>query len=317
MSTVAQRFNKFLKNLQLTESQIEDAKTKHTGVRSVLHSHYHGSQQSAGIPYDYGTRLYLSYAKSEVLQEGSTSSTSYLVGSYGKNTAIRPPSDIDILFIMPSNLFAKYDQDSGNGQSRLLQDVKNVLLRTYSNTDIHGDGQVVCVNFTSYAVEVVPAFSTYWDYYKFPDTSNGGSWRHTDPKAEKSALSESNSEANGNTIRLIKMMKRWKQYCNVPLSSFAIELTVVDFLSTYEYKSKTAMYYDWMVRDYLKYLTQHNCSSYDIPGIVETYSIGDDWSSRADTAHGRAKKACSYESNNEHRLATIEWKKIFGDDFYF
>ena len=318
MSSVSQRFNKFLQNLQLTNSQIDDAKTKHAGVRTALHNHYYGSQKNSGISYSYANELRTSYANFEVHAEKSGTSTSYLVGSYGKNTAIRPPSDIDILFIMPSDLFSKYDQYWGNGQSKLLQDVKNVLLRTYSSTEIRGDGQVVSVRFTSYKVEVVPAFPTpHYDYYKFPDTNGGGSWRDTDPKAEKSALSESNGTTKGNTIRLIKMLKAWKQHCAVPLKSLGIEITVVHFLSTYHFKDKSAMYYDLMVRDYLDYLIQHKSWSYPIPDISESLYIGNAWLSRAETAYNRAKKACTYESSNEYRLATVEWKKIFGDDFEY
>lgn len=317
MSSVSQRFNKFLRNLQLTKSQIEDAKTKHTGVRTALHDHYYGSQRSAGIPYDYAAQLIRSYANYEVFKESSTSPTSYLVGSYGKNTAIRPPSDIDILFIMPPELWPKYDSDFGNGQSRLLQDVKNVLLKTYSSTDIRGDGQVVSVKFTSYAVEVVPAFSTYWDYFKYPDTSGGGSWHDTDPKAEKSALSGSNSLSKGNTVRLIKMMKAWKRYRSVPIKSFAIELTVADFLTSYRHADKSALYYDLMVRDYLEYLISQQSGYCIIPGINELLFIGSSWMSRTETAFSRAKKACTYEAEDKYRLATDEWKKIFGTDFEY
>lgn len=318
MSTVSQRFTKFLKNLQLTDDQIKDAITKHTGVRNTLHNHYYGSSKQTGTAYDYARQLITSYAKSEVLQEQSTSSTSYLVGSYGKNIAIRPPSDIDILFVMPSHLWTKYNgYYTTNGQSRLLQDVKNVLKQTYSSTDIRGDGQVVCVNFTSFAVEAVPVFATNFDYYKFPDTSGGGSWRDTNPKAEKSHISGSNSLTKGNTVPFIKMMKRWKRYCNVPLKSFAIELTAVDFLSTYQHKDKSEMYYDLMVRDYLDYLIRYKSMLYAIPGISESLNIGDAWLSRAETAHNRAKKACDFESSRLCRSATVEWKKIFGSDFVY
>ena len=319
MSTVSQRFNKFLQNIQLSKNHVEDASTKHTGVRNTLHNYYYGSQKSSDIPYDYVTLLTNSYMKSEVLREKSTASTSYLVGSYGKNTAIKPPSDIDILFIMPPNEWAKYNNYLGNGQSRLLQDVKSVLVKRYPRTEIRGVGQVVSVEFDSYAVEVLPAFATtYASYFKYPDTSGGGTWRDTDPKAEKSALSESNGTTSGNTIRLIKMMKRWKKYCKVTtLKSLAIELTVVDFLSTYAHSDESATYYDWMVRDYLDYLIQNKSRSYQIPGISEWLYIGDGWLSRAETAYNRAKKACSYESSNDYRRASDEWKKIFGSDFEY
>ncbi|HHE64683.1 MAG TPA: hypothetical protein ENL09_01525 [Bacteroidetes bacterium] len=98
MSTVAERFNKFLSNIQLTSAQIQDAQTKYNGVCKKLHDHYYD------FSYDGSTKL--------------------LVGSYGKNTAIAPPTDIDILFIMPYEVFDRYDSYSGNGQSQLLQDIK-------------------------------------------------------------------------------------------------------------------------------------------------------------------------------------------------
>ena len=319
MSTVSQRFTKFLQNIQLTKDQIEDAKTKHSGVTSTLHDRFYGSHKSSGIAYDYESKLWSSYVKSEILEDQSASQTWYLVGSYGKNTAIRPPSDIDILFIMPPDEWEKYNNNLGNGQSRLLQDVRNVLVKRYPRTEIHGAGQVVSVEFDSYAVEVLPAFATaYASYFKYPDTSGGGSWRDTDPKAEKSSLSKSNGTTKGNTIRLIKMMKRWKQHRNVPLKSLGLELTVCDFLRTYGDREATSSRYHLMVRDYLEYLTLRSNWSFPIPGINESLHLGDGWLSRAQTALGRATKACEYEDVLYcPRCATDEWKKIFGSDFEY
>lgn len=66
------------------------------------------------------------------------------VGSYGRGTAIST-SDIDILIELPRFEYYHYDRLKGNGQSRLLQAVKNCILIPYPRSSIHGDGQVVVI----------------------------------------------------------------------------------------------------------------------------------------------------------------------------
>lgn len=291
MSTVGERFNKFLSNIQLTSKQIEDAKTKYNGVCEKLHAHYYVSS------YDGSTKL--------------------LVGSYGKNTAIAPPTDIDVLFIMPYKEFHRYDSSSGNGQSQLLQDIKNILLEKYSNTYMRGDGQVVVVNFDSYNVEVIPGFLLKNGNYCIPDTHSGGSWKETSPKSEMENLTISNKSSNGNTIKLIKMIKAWKYYRNVPIKSLVVELRAVNFLKNWDYYDKSSTYYDWMIRDFLRELLKYVNGSCEIPGIDEKISYEDEWESKARSALNRAEKACEFESKEDYISATQEWKKIFGDRFEY
>lgn len=290
MSVLA-KFSSFLSNIQLTDKQIADAQTKHTGVRSTLEKAFY-------IP-PYPT------------------TTSILVGSYGKKTAVRPPTDVDILFIMPPEKKGYYRGYYGNGPSKLLQDVKSALSRTYPTTTMRGDGQVVVVSFAnSFGVEVLPVFSTaQTGLYDTPDTHGNGSWKTTNPDAERNHILDSNSDSKGNTVHLIKMMKIWKHVCNVPLSSLGIELLVVPFISQWKHKGQSTVYYDWMVRDFYEYMLTRVNGYEGIPGIAEWYRLGDAWKSKAESALSRAEKACSYESQMLDSLATDEWEKIFGGFF--
>lgn len=288
--TVGKRFNKFLSNIQLSSLQIEDAKTKYNGVCKTLHDYYYDTK------YNGNTKL--------------------LVGSYGKRTAIAPPTDIDVLFIMPSSEYDRYDSYYGNGQSQLLQDIKNVLKRRYPSTDMRGDGQVVMVKFSSYNIELVPTFVKHSLYY-IPDTNNGGSWRWISPQSELSNIRTSNNRSNGNTVKLIKMMKAWKHYCNVPIKSIAIELIAVNFLENWPYYKHSSIFYDWMVRDYLTYLLKNVNGSCSMPNNTEVIEYGDKWESKAKTALNNATAACELESEKEYDKATYEWKKIFGSRFYY
>lgn len=322
MSTIAQRFQTFLSNLQLSDAQVQDAIRKHTAIRRLLHNHYYSTSFVKSISdseeIEVIAETIRGYKGYEVLlDESARYRTSLLVGSYGKNTEIAPPSDVDVLFEMPSQLFNHYDTRLYNGQSKLLQDVKNVLRPSYPLTDIRADGQIVYVPFVSYKIEVLPAFKRSTGDYFYPDTHNGGTWCVTHPKAEKQNLVDSNKRSNGNTIRLIKMMKAWKSWCTVPIKSLALELLTVSFLSAWEHYDKGPIYFDWMVRDFLAYVLKHINWTIPIPGISEVLVLGDAWKSKAETALATAYKACEYEAAKNDLQAAYEWKKIFGDRYYF
>lgn len=129
----------------------------------------------------------------------STSDTlhSLYVGSYGRNTAI-DTSDIDILVELPSNLFDRYNNLSGNSQSRLLQAVRNAILNAYPRSDVRADGQIVKIAFSDgMDFEIVPAFKSWDGSYRYPDTNTGGSWKSTNPKAEQDAMAQKNKSSNG------------------------------------------------------------------------------------------------------------------------
>ena len=61
----------------------------------------------------------------------SDTSHSLYVGSYGRNTAIEGFSDLDMIFRLPYSVYQQYDGHEGNGQSALLQAVKNSIAKTY------------------------------------------------------------------------------------------------------------------------------------------------------------------------------------------
>ena len=134
----------------------------------------------------------------------SETAHSFYVGSFGRGTAI-DTSDVDILVELPSSDYNRFTSISGNGQSRLLQAVKDAVLDTYPNSNVRGDGQVVVVTFSDGIIfEILPAFKNEtiygWDgTYKYPNTHMGGNWLSTNPKAEIDAMEnkDSYSESNG------------------------------------------------------------------------------------------------------------------------
>jgi hypothetical protein len=123
------------------------------------------------------------------------------VGSYGRNTAIDGFSDLDMVFELPSDLYFKYDEYTGNGQSALLQAVRNSIQKTYSTSSLGADGQVVVISFTDgITFEVVPVFNNKAGSYTYPDSNDGGKWRTTNPRPEIEAIRSRNTVCNGNLM---------------------------------------------------------------------------------------------------------------------
>lgn len=286
---VITHFTTFLSNLELTRSQRDDAMTKKDSVGRCLHAkYYQGAYDPANV---------------------------VVVGSYGKNTAVSPPSDIDMLYLLPSSEYYRIDQVFGNGQSQLLQEVKRALADSFPRTFLHADGQVVIAPFVSFAVEVVPAFRCVDGTFITCHTADGGSWRSSNPQAEYRVLADLDSVYENKATHLTKMLKGWKRICNVPLKSIVLEIAACSFVRQWPHNQQSIFWYDWMVRDFFAFLCQYKNGTLQIPGLQETLNLGDQWVSRCESAYSRAKKACEYEYEDYGILAEDEWRKIFGDQF--
>ncbi|WP_431203264.1 SMODS domain-containing nucleotidyltransferase [Bradyrhizobium betae] len=115
----------------------------------------------------------------------SETAHSLYVGSYGRDTAARGLSDLDIGFILPNAVYHQYNAHQGNGQSALLQSVKRSIQKTYRTSESFGDGQVVVISFEdNLTFEVLPAFENQnSDSWTYPNANNGGSWKVCNPRA--------------------------------------------------------------------------------------------------------------------------------------
>src|SRR5690606_23686234 len=144
----------------------------------------------------------------------------------------------------------------GNGQSALLQAVKESLKTTYPTTHLKGDGQVVIVAFDDgVKFEILPAFINEDNVsYTYPDTHNGGSWKTTAPVRERNASRTANTTWNYNLKRLCRMARVWKDEWSVPIGGLLIDTLAYDFMQTWPDRDKSYTYYDWMVRDFFLYL---------------------------------------------------------------
>jgi hypothetical protein len=234
-----------------------------------------------------------------------------VIGSWGKKTQTAPPRDVDVLFLLPDDVYFRFQQRSVNRQSQLLQEVKDALFVTNSRTIMRADRHVVVVPFEAVTVEVAVGFRCTDGSSIVCDSKGDGRYVTSTALAEAADLDASDRAWNGNTRPLIRMIKCWQDNCNVPLKSFMIERLAEDFLLLWQFHQQGVFFYDWMVRDFFAYLISHANSHVVMPG-GEIVLLGAEWLSRAQTAYRNAVNACQNERDNYQWLAGEDWQKIFG-----
>lgn len=271
---VTSRFRAFHAACVLTQDELEDGVGKQFRVRQCLH------------------RAYWS--------ENDERPAGFMVGSWGKGTVARPPQDIDVFFELSDAVAARFSRHQGNAPSALLQEVKNILAKTYPQTNLRGDGQVVVVGFNTLTVEIVPAFRhPNGHQFIMGDTNGGGSWKVVDPFAEIASVESVDTACNRNFRPLIQMVKIWKREQTVPVKSFWIELLMAEYLICSPWRLQSYFYYDWLVRDFFAFLLGKANGIVTVPGTGEQIAIGSVWKAKAQKALEVAQTACEFEREDK------------------
>ena len=284
-------FNQFEKNLRTSDDNIRKIAQRTKTITKIINQSYWNNE-------------------SEKLH-------SLLVGSYGRGTAIHL-SDIDLLVELPSSQKERFEDYISNGQSALLQDIKQKLSEHYSTSTIKADGQIVSIEFSdSIKFEILPSFTIKnSEKYEYPDSHNGGTWKETDPKLEQVNLTNRNKNFKSIVKKFCRMQRAWNDQNNVGLSGIAIDSLIYLFFEECWDRSKTSyIYFDFLSRDFYQWLinfinTNRTLLSLDNSYMLDLNNIAE---SKATTAYNRTVKAIEKSGSTED--SEIEWIKIYGDKF--
>ena len=239
----------------------------------------------------------------------------YIVGSVGRETAIKGVSDLDILFDLPVEVFKRFDAYKEKKQSSLLQEVKNVLKARYPNTDISGDGQVVVIKFNKYTVELVPGFKQSDDRFKYPDTNNGGSWKYTDPLPEVSESKKTAEDTDNNFKYIANMLRAWKNKQGFKFGGLLIDTITYKFLNEKtDYKNIGFDSYLDMTKalfEYIKGLNKDQSYWYALGSNQQVYNCDNGkFITKAEKAYKKIKDLTANSSDVNKKL-----RQVFGTQF--
>lgn len=246
------------------------------------------------------------------------------IGSFGNGTNISGYSDTDYLAEIPTIHLKQYSNYS-------LTKVKNVLEARFPNTNVKIDNPaIVCPfgTFKSETTEVVIADLLYekfsYNGYNYPvyDISDGSDgWMKICPDVHNDyvrAIDNNNQEIKHHKVKpLIRFIKAWKYYNNVPISSFYLEMFVAKYCEKEEYID-----YKQDIYRILNSLTNNELSDINDPTgfstrikACKTSNFKNDALSKLNTASIRAKKAQDYALNNDI-VEAFEWfNKLYNNKF--
>ncbi|WBC08928.1 hypothetical protein [Micromonospora sp. WMMA1947] len=241
--------------------------------------------------------------------EGSTANR-LMVGSYGRHTAIRGVSDLDMIYILPASLRSSYDSETG--PRRILNRVRDDLKARYPNTEIQVDQCVVRVQFTSnkFKFEVQPAFENADGTFDYPDTKSE-SWKVTKPRHEITATKDCNDRTSKNMRHLARMARAWKDTNGVVMGGLLIDTLVHRFFSTTtEYDDKGSLWFDFMVRDFFKFLAEEPDKDYYLAlGSNQRATVKKRFQPKAKKAYNRCLEAIA---DGGKASANKKWREVFG-----
>lgn len=149
--------------------------------------------------------------------------TFFETGSFSHGTGVRHHSDIDALVSLSA--------DRPGSSYTALTWVKDALQQRYPFTVVTIRRPAVVVQFAGgYETwEIIPGFLTTRGgsafVYDIPSPVSGGGWIDAAPKEHLSYVDECNEKpSKGDAKALGRLIKAWKYYCNVPISSFYLEM---------------------------------------------------------------------------------------------
>ncbi|WP_348524552.1 nucleotidyltransferase [Pigmentibacter sp. JX0631] len=282
--SVANMFEKFLENLKIDNEDI--ISSRYAEITASLNKYFRDTE--------------------------SKTNNSLQVGSYGRHTAIKDISDLDMIYFLPQDQWERFKTK----QSYLLQETKKAIKERYPNTEMSGDGQVVTVSFTDgQTFEILPAFEEDDGSFKYPDTNDGGSWKNTDPRKEIDAISELNKKKNGNLRELCKMARAWKNKHGIEMGGLLIDTLSYNFLNdTTDYDEKSYSSFDSLVKDFFNYLLNlpSEQTYYYAPGSKQRVNVKKSFQKKAKEAYDLCLKAIEAKGSEG---VNKKWIKIFGKPF--
>jgi hypothetical protein len=236
-------------------------------------------------------------------------------GSFSHGTGVRNRSDIDALVSIGNPKPISSDT--------ALSWVKAALTQRFPNTTIRTARPAIVVEFAGgYETwEVIPGFLTDRGgaaqyVYDIPGPSGG--WIDSAPKEHLAYVNECNSTpTKGRTKQLARLVKAWKYYCNVPMSSFYLEMRAAQHVA-----AQTSYVHVYDVYQLLEKLEGHELASMNDPkgasGRFHPCSSDakkEEALSKLSTAATRARKALDAHRDDKPDSAFYYLDLLFGGRF--
>lgn len=167
------------------------------------------------------------------LRNGLSVSLIRETGSFSHGTGARGHSDVDLMVSLSSV--------KPQSSDTTLATVRSALRTRYPLTETKVRRPAVVIEFAARTErwEVIPAYASHvsssgYTVYDIPGAAAG--WMQSAPRAHLDYVNASNQRTgtSGGTKKLARMLKGWKYYNGVPVSSFYLEMRAAEHVRTQE-----------------------------------------------------------------------------------
>jgi hypothetical protein len=231
--TVDEGFRDFLKKLTATESETASAKSHRESIQARLER-------------DFG--LYRLFR----------------IGSFGNGTSISGHSDVDYLASLK-------DRFTSSSSSYSLTKVRDSLDCRFPRTGVRVSCPAIVVPFGTRSAErheIVPGdlVGTSADFMIYHIADCAGGWVKVSPEAHIHYVNEVNMNHKGRVKPLIRFIKAWKYFRDVPISSFYLEMRVAKYAA-----AEPSIIYYWDIQRILRLLWDTQLAAIRDPMGVSGY----------------------------------------------
>ncbi|MFA8390252.1 nucleotidyltransferase [Burkholderia ubonensis] len=237
------------------------------------------------------------------------------IGSFGNGTNINGHSDVDYLACLPISVLTRTSTAS-------LVKVRNALDLRFPNTGVRVSTPAVVCPFGTYKSEdteiVVADYIKEEKGFKVYDIADGNDgWMQVSPDAHNYYVAEVDKKHGGKVKPLIRFIKAWKYYREVPIKSFYLEMRVAKYAD-----GESSIVYDIDVKRILAMLRDSDLAAMQDPTGVAGYiypcktdAFKQDAISKLKTAATRAEKAREATANGDIKEAFDWWRLLYNDKF--
>jgi len=240
----------------------------------------------------------------------------FRTGSFGNGTSIAGYSDVDYFASIPRKNLKK------NSFSTLTS-LKDALDKRFPETGIRISSPAVVVPFgndVSETTEIVPADFIKRNQYRrhvYDIPNRQGTWKRVSPDAHNAYVSRYNKRLSEKLKPLIRFIKAWKFYRNIPILSFYLEL----FVTKHASNEKTIIY-PIDIKTILKKLNDNKLTNIKDPMGISGYisacsSLEKKKESLAGLKRALTRVEYALAANKDGKIddAFYWWKKVYADNF--
>lgn len=237
------------------------------------------------------------------------------IGSFGHGTGVRGHTDVDLLVSLHNKPLSS---------DTALTWIKNALSATFPYTAVSVRRPAVVVDFAGgdERWEIVPAFlrsRSDGDPYVYDIPGAATGWMLSAPAEHIEWVNEINRQSgiSGGAKKLARLLKAWKYYNNVPVSSFYLEMRAAQYMAT-----QTSFVAIWDICGVLEHLHSIGLAAMNDPreaagrfDACSSEAKKADALSKLSTGATRARKALDAHRDSKTDLAFSCLDLLFGGNF--